>query len=226
VWVDHVIARSRRSGPHGEAEAERLEVWTLRDGKVVHYRGYGLDERLEVLSQTTGSRRLEAVCRGVLALNRGDVDGWVRLFDPDVEFMSAEQHVRRGQAGMRASAKELGALWPEQRLDDVRILAETANALVISAVHDLDDASRGLRVAEPFDLAIAFEGDRARRVTGHATPEEALVGRGRTARLSQPAPPAVGGAGRALSTAGAARATRRRRRLPAPASCRRSPSPW
>ena len=31
--VDHVIAFSRRSSPHGEAEAERLEVWTLRDGK-------------------------------------------------------------------------------------------------------------------------------------------------------------------------------------------------
>jgi hypothetical protein len=68
--VDHVIAFSRRSGPHGEAEAERLEVWTLRDGQAVHYRGYGLDEGLVVLSETTGSPRIEAICRGVPAFNR------------------------------------------------------------------------------------------------------------------------------------------------------------
>ena len=72
--VDHVIAFSRRSGPQGEAAAERLEVWTLRDRRAVHYRGYPL-EGLAVLSETTGSHRLEAVRRGVFAFNRGDVDG-------------------------------------------------------------------------------------------------------------------------------------------------------
>jgi ketosteroid isomerase-like protein len=133
--VDHVIAFTRRA----EAEAERIEVWTLRDGRAVHYRGYPLDEGLAVLSETTGSRRLEAVCRGVLGFNRGDVEGWVR---------------------------ELGALCPGQRLDDVRILAETADALVVSALDDLD---------ERLNLVVAFEGDRAWRVTRHATPEEALA---------------------------------------------------
>lgn len=172
--VDHVIALSRRSGPQGEADAQRLELWTLRDGTAVHYRGYPLDEGLAVLSETTGSRRLEAVCRGVLAFNRGDVDGWVGLFDPNVAFVSAEQDVWRGHAGMRAYAEELGGLSPGQRLDDVQILAESANALVISAVHHRDDASRGLQTGEPINLVIAFEGDRARHVSGHTTPEAAL----------------------------------------------------
>lgn len=171
--VDHVIAFSRRISAHGEAEAERLEVWTVRDGKVVHYRGYPLDEGLAVLSQTTGSGRLEAVCRGVLAFNRGDVDGWVQLFEPDVEFVSGERDVRRAHAGMRAH-KERGTRWPGQRLDDVQILAESTNALVLLAVHHLHDASHGPRAAEPLNLVITFEGDRARRVSGHATPEEAL----------------------------------------------------
>jgi ketosteroid isomerase-like protein len=173
--VDHVIAFSRRTGPRGEDAAERLEVWTLRDGEVVRYRGYPLQEGLAVLSQTTGSRRLEAVCRGVLAFNRGDMDGWLRLFDPDVEFVSAERDARRGHAGMRAYATELAALWPGQRLDDVRILAESANALVITALHHLHDARRAPRPVEPLNLVIAFEGDRARRVSGHATPEAALA---------------------------------------------------
>jgi len=173
--VDHVIACSRRTGRHGEAEAERLEVWTLRDGKVVHYRGYPLEEGLAVLSRTTGSRRLEAVCRGVLAFNRGDVDGWVQLFDPDVEFVSAERDLRRGHAGVRAYAEELRALWPGQRLDDVQILAESPNALVLSSIHYLHNASGAARVEEALNLVIGFEGDRARRVTGHATSDEALA---------------------------------------------------
>jgi ketosteroid isomerase-like protein len=172
--VDHVIAFTRRGGVQGAAEAQRLEVWTVRDGTVVHYRGYPLDEGLAVLRETTGSRRLEALCRGVLAFNRGDADGWVRLFDPEVEFESVERDVWRGHAGMRAYAERLGGLAPGQRLDDVEVLAEGVSALVISAVHHHLDASRGLPIAEPLNLVIAFEGDRARRVGEHATPEAAL----------------------------------------------------
>jgi ketosteroid isomerase-like protein len=144
--VDHVIAFTRRGSPHGDAEAERLEVWTLHDGRAVHYRGYPLDEGLAVLSETTGSRRLEALCRGVLAFNRGDVDGWLQLL-----LVSAE---------------------PGQRLDDVRVLAESDDALVVSALHHLRDSGR---LAERLNLVIAFEGDRARRVVRHATREDAIA---------------------------------------------------
>jgi ketosteroid isomerase-like protein len=154
--VDHVIACSRRD-PHVEGEAARLEVWTVRHGKAVHYRGYPLDDGLAVLSQTTGSGRLEAVCRGLLAFNRGDVDDWMQLFDPDVELVTAEQDVGRGQ-----------------RLDDVEVLAESIDALVISAVRRSHAASRAARIDERLNVVIAFEGDRACRVSGHATPEAAL----------------------------------------------------
>jgi len=171
--VDHVIAFTRRRGPRGEQE--RLEVWTMRDGAAVHYRGFPLAEGLAVLSETTGSRRLESVCRGVLAFNRGDVDGWIALFDPDVEFVTADQEVWRGHAGMRAYTKALGELWPSQRLDDVEVLAESATALVISAVQHLENADRGLRLAEPLHLVMTFEGTRARFVGGHPTAEEALA---------------------------------------------------
>ena len=171
--VQHVIAFTRRSGPDGERE--RLEVWTLRDGAAVHYRGFPLEEGLAVLTETTGSRRLEAVCRGVLAFNRGDADGWIELFDPDVEFVTAELDVWRGHAGIRAYSQNLGELWPRQRLDDVNILAESATELVISAVQHLENAERTLRVAEPLHLVFAFEGRRAHRVSGHATAAEAIA---------------------------------------------------
>ena len=68
----HVIAFSRRSGAPGSAEAQRLEVWTVRDGKADHYRGYPLEEGLEVLRATTGDGKLDIACRALLAFNRGD----------------------------------------------------------------------------------------------------------------------------------------------------------
>ena len=108
--VDHVIAFSRRSG----AEPERIEIWTLRDGKAVHYRGYPLDEGLAVLTETTRSRKLEVACRALLAFNRGDRGGDVRVF--------AEQ-------------------LPGQRLDDVEVLGETFESLVVSALHHHDEAT-------------------------------------------------------------------------------------
>ena len=171
--VQHVIAFSRRRGPDGERE--RLEVWTLRDDAAVHYRGFPLDEGLAVLTETTGSRRLEAVCRGVLAFNRGDAEGWIALFDPDVEFITADHEIWRGHDGIRAYSEDLGALWPRQRLDDVEILAETETELVISAVQHLENGAGTLQVAEPLHLVIAFEDGRARRVTGHATADDALT---------------------------------------------------
>ena len=75
---------------------------------------------------------------------------------------------------MRAYADELSALWPGQRLDDVKVLAESNNALVITALHLQDASDRGPRAAERLNLVIDFEGDRVRRVSGHATPEEAV----------------------------------------------------
>ena len=143
--LDHVIAFSRRSG----ADPERIEIWTLRDGKAVHYRGYPLDDGLAVLSATTRSRKLEAVSRAVLAFNRGDRPGWADFFE--------------GEG--REFAKRLSG----RRLDDVKVLGETFAALVVSATYD-----RGDSATTPVHLAITFAGDKARRVVVGATPEAAL----------------------------------------------------
>ena len=141
-----MIAFSRRSG----AEPERIEIWTLRDGKAVHYRGYPLDEGLAVLTATTGSRKLEIACRAMLAFNRGDRNGWVHRFE----------------AEGRAFAEQLGG----QRLDDVEVLGETFEALVVSAVHHHDEAS-----AAPLHLVVTFAGEKAHRVVAHPTAEAALA---------------------------------------------------
>ena len=146
----HVVAFSRRSGPEGRGEAERLEVWTLSDGRAVHYRGYPLDDGLAVLSATTGDRKLEVACRALLAFNRGDRARWAGYFVADA----------------RGFAEQLGG----ERLDDVAILASTFDSLVISALHHRDEASK-----VPLNLVIAFAGDHARRVVAHATPEAAVA---------------------------------------------------
>jgi ketosteroid isomerase-like protein len=160
--VDHVIAVSRRGGPQAEAEADRLEVWTMHDGRAVHYRGYPLDVGLAVLSETTRSHKLEAVCRAVLAFNRGDAEGWLRFFTPDVELVS-----RPGQAGFVIGGS--AADFTGRRIGDVRILAEAFELLVVSAtVHERD-------LASTLNLVIRFAATRARRIVAHATAEEALA---------------------------------------------------
>ena len=112
-----MIAFSRRRG----AEPERIEIWTLRDGKAVHYRGYPLDDGLAVLSATTRSRKLEVVCRAVLAFNRGDRAGWAGYFEGE--------------------GREFAERLSGQRLDDVKVLGETFEALVVSATYHHGEAA-------------------------------------------------------------------------------------
>jgi ketosteroid isomerase-like protein len=144
----HVIAFSRRSVDPEGAEAARLEVWTVRGGKAEHYRGYPLEEGLAVLRETTGDGKLEVACRALLAFNRGDRARFVSFFEADA----------------RSYAERLDG----QRLDDVRVLAETFAALVISAIHHGGEA-------RPVHLVISFAGDHARRVVPHPTAEAAVA---------------------------------------------------
>jgi hypothetical protein len=142
---EHVLAFSRRTG----TAPERVEIWTLHDGKAVHYRGYPIDDGLAVLTSTTGTRKLEIACRAVLALNRGDRGGWLRYFV--------------GEA--RTFADRLAGT----RIDDVLVLGETFDSLVITAAHHHDDS------AAPVHLLLMFAGDRARSIVAHPTADEALA---------------------------------------------------
>jgi SnoaL-like protein len=144
--LDHVIAFSRRRG----AEPERLEIWTLRDGRAVHYRGYPLDDGLAVVSTTTRSGKLESVCRAVLAFNRGDRAGWADFFEGE--------------------GREFAERLSGQRLDDVKVLGETFEALVVSATYHHGESSTA-----PVNLVITFADAKARRVIVGATPEAALA---------------------------------------------------
>jgi ketosteroid isomerase-like protein len=137
----HVIACTRRSVAPEGAEAARLEVWTVRDGKAEHYRGYPLEDGLAVLRETTGDHKLDLACRALLAFNRGDRGGVI--------------------------AEQLGG----RRLDDVRVLAETFEALVISALHH----AGGPAEPRPLHLVIAVADDRVRRVAPYPTPAAAVA---------------------------------------------------
>ncbi len=142
---DHVFAFSRRTG----AAPERIEIWTLDGGKAVHYRGYPLDDGLAVVSETTGGRKLEIVCRAFLSFNRGDRGRWLRWFS--------------GEA--RGFAERLEG----RRLDDVRVLGETFDSLVVSAGYEHDEA------VHPVNLVITFAGERVRRIVAHPSADDALA---------------------------------------------------
>ena len=100
----HVLACSRRSG----AAPERIEIWTLEHGKAVHYRGYPLDDGLAVLTETTGSRKLEIACRALLAFNRGDRS-------------ALAAHVRGRRARVRRPARREPARRRARARRDVRV---------------------------------------------------------------------------------------------------------
>ena len=155
----HVIAFSRRSGPQGDDEAERVEVWTVRDGKADHYRGYPLEDGLAVLRATT-AKASSSACRALLAFNRGDRAGFVEYFEADA----------------RSYAEQL----PGQRLDDVRVLAETFDALVISATHHAGEPTG------PRPLHLLNQLRRQPRAARH--PPRDARGRGRGGAAAGPAP--------------------------------------
>ena len=136
----HVIAFSRRSVAPGAAEAQRLEVWTVRDGKAEHYRGYPLEEGLAVLRATTGDGKLDIACRASWPSTAATGPGSRGFFEAEA----------------RGFAERLGGA----RLDDVRVLAETFESLVISAVHYADEAS---------ERAAAAPGHRVRGRAGSAS---------------------------------------------------------
>jgi hypothetical protein len=142
--VEHVFAFSRRSG----AAPDRIEIWTLDGGKAVHYRGYPLDEGLAVVSETTGSRKLEIACRAFLSFNRGDRARWLRWFS--------------GEA--RGFAERLEG----RRFDDIRVLGETFDSLVIGADYHHGEVT-------PVNLLLTFAGERVRRIAAHPTADEALA---------------------------------------------------
>lgn len=108
----HVIAVTRRT--QGTEQRSRLEVWTVDYGVIVRYRGYPVEEGLAVLTETTGSRRLETLLRDLAAFNCGDSHGWPAT---------------------------IAGTSPGARLDDVTVLTDAPGMLVITAVRTPGDAA-------------------------------------------------------------------------------------
>ena len=108
----HVLGCAHRSDVRGERE--RFEVWTVTEGRVTRYRGYPVDEGLEVVTESTGSGRLATLCRDVAAFNRGEAAGWPAT---------------------------VAGTGPGARLDQVEVVADSPGLLVISAVRSPGEAA-------------------------------------------------------------------------------------
>jgi hypothetical protein len=101
----HVLGCARREDVGDERE--RFEVWTVVEGRVTRYRGYPVEEGLEVVTESTGSGRLATLCRDVAAFNRRQAGGWPAM---------------------------VAGAGPGRRLDHIEVLADGPDRLVISAV--------------------------------------------------------------------------------------------
>ena len=165
---DHAIAFASRGKPRPGKENERLEVWTVRGGRVVRFRGFPREEGLRTMAATTGLRRLETLCRGLAAYNRRDVEGWVRLFHRDARIILGPTDVWDGTEGVRRFVADQERLRPNARIDDVDVLGETHYGLVVSAQLRAHD-----HFPEPLHLVVSYGGDKVAWIAAHPTAEQA-----------------------------------------------------
>ena len=165
---DHAIAFASRGKPRPGKENERLEVWTVREGRVVRFRGFPREEGLRTLAATTGLRRLETLCRGLASYNRRDVEGWVKLFHREARIILGPTEVWDGRDGVRRFVDDQERMRPGARIDDVQVVGETHFGLVVSA-----QITASEHFPEPLHLVVSYGGDKVAWIAAHPTAEQA-----------------------------------------------------
>jgi uncharacterized protein len=147
--------RGKQSGV--EASWDVWHVWTVRDGKLIHGQGFARgDEALEAAGlreQATSQENVEILHQAFDAFNRRDLDAFLALCDPELEFVSYWMQVEgggpyRGHDGVREWWEGLFAVYPDftGELEEVRDLGDRTIARM--HVH-----GRGVESDVPIDLS-------------------------------------------------------------------------
>src|SRR5437867_1468443 len=122
---------------------------------------------------------INAARRSFEAWNRGDVDAWLELFHPDIEWFSAitghlegAGTVYRGWSEMRRFWDEWHAVW-DLRIDisEFRDLGEAALALGRMTTHG---KASGIDLEGPVAYVAEFEDGLVRKLRAYLDPSQAL----------------------------------------------------
>lgn len=110
--------------------------------------------------------------------NDGDLDSWLRLYDPEVEFLASGYFpdlapTYRGHDGLRQFWAEMQAPWEWFRIEPGRIDASEHAAAGAVRFHAQGKGS-GVITDRQFAFAARFRGDRVVKLSAHMTFEDAL----------------------------------------------------
>ena len=118
-----VLNRERGRSSSGLKMDERhAELYTVRNGKVVHRVGFSdPSEALQAASLSKSEENVEAVKRAYAAIERGDMTAVFELCDPEIEFDNSnaafDAAVLHGHEGLLAYFSRSADMWESQRFE-------------------------------------------------------------------------------------------------------------
>jgi ketosteroid isomerase-like protein len=127
---------------------------------------------------------IEAIKRGVEAYNRRDVDAFLEIHDPDVEWhpalqpmLGGEATVYRGHEGVREAIRDLDEAFAEHQIviADIRDLGD--QVVAIGHAHGRGKES-GAETETPIGYLFDFRNGKVTRVVAFLDPNEALEAAG------------------------------------------------
>ena len=132
-----------------------------------------------------GAQHVRAIWELVDAWNRDDLEGWLSLAHPEIEWSSATmrqlegaERVYRGHAELRRFWEEWRAVWNfEIELLEAR---EVEGGVFAEGVVRARGAGSGISYEQRVGYAVEFEGDLIRRANSFRDPAEALAALGET----------------------------------------------
>jgi ketosteroid isomerase-like protein len=126
---------------------------------------------------------VDAARRAFEAWNRGDIDAWLQLQHPEIEWFSeiagrleGAETVYRGRAGMRRFWDEWHSVWDLTiQISEFRDLGDTVVALGCMRAHG---KASGVDLEEPVAYVGEFDGGLVRTLRSYLDPKQALKAAG------------------------------------------------
>jgi ketosteroid isomerase-like protein len=179
-----LVGRIHYRGRGSRVEDESPAGWLLkfRRGKLVYFRAFRDPEQafeaLGLDGQSESHEKLDVVRRWLAAFNRQDVEGFVKLWDPECEFFTlfASQlagAAYKGHDGLHRYCEERAQIWDQLRIETEE-LREVGKR--IAAIGQIRGRGRGSGAEVEHRLVLIFElrGERVLRVRSYSDRTEAL----------------------------------------------------
>jgi ketosteroid isomerase-like protein len=133
---------------------------------------------------TRDDPRIEALKRGLDALNRRDASLVEDVFAPETEMFplaatalqGTDVAPYRGYDGIRRYIRDFAEVWGEYEYapEEFRIAGDT----VVARVHVTGESRSGLPLEQELGIAVEFAGDRVHRLVAYPSWDEALAAAG------------------------------------------------